>query len=88
MENNTKNSVVEGIAASVESTGGDAFFAPQTTGDSVQYVGADSGQGPVTAAEVERIVRAVFSEMKIYVVESDITDAQNAVKAVVEQSRF
>lgn len=49
---------------------------------------AGIGQHPVTAAEVEAIVRRVLSELRVYVLESDITQAQNAVRGVVEQSYF
>lgn len=48
----------------------------------------DDGQHPVTAAEVEAIVRSVLSELRVYVLEADITQAQNAVRGVVEQSYF
>ena len=37
---------------------------------------------------VEDIVRDVLSSLKIYVVESEITDAQNSVRAVVEQAKL
>lgn len=43
---------------------------------------------PVTAAEVAAIVRDVVSQMRVYVLESDITAAQNAVRGVVEQTYF
>lgn len=43
---------------------------------------------PVTAAEVEDIVRRVLAGTTLYVLESDITQAQNAVKGVVEQTFF
>lgn len=49
---------------------------------------AQDDSRPVTAAQVAAIVRQVISEMKIYVLESDITEAQNAVKGVVEQTYF
>ena len=50
--------------------------------------GIGTGQHPVTAAEVEAIVRRALSELRVYVLESDITQAQNAVRGVVEQSYF
>ena len=51
--------------------------------------GAEEGAGrPVTAAEVEDIVRRVLAGTTLYVLESDITPAQNAVKGVVEQTFF
>ena len=51
--------------------------------------GAEEGAGrPVTAAEVEDIVRRVLAGTTLYVLESDITQAQNAVKGVVEQTFF
>ncbi len=50
--------------------------------------GAQSALRPVTAAEVEEIVRRVLSETTVYVLESDITEAQQAVKGVVAQTYF
>ena len=38
--------------------------------------------------EVEDIVRRVLAGTTLYVLESDITQAQNAVKGVVEQTFF
>ena len=46
------------------------------------------GAHSVTAAEVEEIVRRVLAGTKLYVLEADITEAQNAVKGVVEQTFF
>lgn len=42
----------------------------------------------LTAADVEAIVLKTLSALRIYVVEADITAAQNSVRAVVEQSTF
>lgn len=44
--------------------------------------------GYVTVGQVAEIVRRALSEIRIYVLESDITDAQNSVKAIVQQSLF
>lgn len=62
------------------------------SGQWTPYSGAireeQDGNRPVTAAEVAAIVREVMAEMRIYVLESDITEAQNAVKGVIEQTYF
>lgn len=50
--------------------------------------GAAADGKPVTAAEVAAIVREALAELRVYVLESDITDAQNAVRAVVEKAKF
>lgn len=39
-------------------------------------------------SEIHRIVNDRLSELRVYVLESDITDAQQAVKSVVEQASF
>ena len=49
--------------------------------------GAEEGAGrPVTAAEVEDIVRRVLAGTTLYVLESDITQAQNAVKVLENEA--
>lgn len=42
----------------------------------------------IAIREIADAVRAVLSEVRVYVLESDITDAQSAVKAIVERSSF
>ena len=42
----------------------------------------------ITAKEIAEAVAAALGSLRVYVVESDITDAQNSVRAVVEQSTF
>lgn len=54
----------------------------------MEYKGTDSNECPVTAAQVEEIIRAALAGLRVYVLESDITDAQNAVRAVVEKTVF
>lgn len=48
----------------------------------------DRPSAGITAQEVAEIVAKVLGSLRVYVVESDITDAQNSVKTVVEQSTF
>jgi hypothetical protein len=43
---------------------------------------------PLTAEDVAAMIAGAISQIKIYVVESEITAAQNSVKAIVEQSTF
>lgn len=47
-----------------------------------------STQQPATAADVEAIVREALTGMRVYVLESDITSAQEAARAAVRQSYF
>lgn len=80
------------------SEGASGFFDTTMNGGQAEWpipseaaesrAGGDDLNRPVTAAEVAAIVREVMSELKIYVLESDITAAQNAVKGVVEQTYF
>ncbi len=42
----------------------------------------------MTTEEVVALIAAAISQIKVYVVESEITDAQNNVKAIVEQATF
>ncbi len=42
----------------------------------------------LTAADVAEMIAGALSQIKVYVVESEITAAQNNVKAIVEQSTF
>lgn len=43
---------------------------------------------PLTAEDVAAMIAAALSQIKVYVVESEITAAQNSVKTIVEQSTF
>lgn len=43
---------------------------------------------PLTAEEVADIVIRTLGSIKVYVVESEITRAQEAVRTVVESSRY
>ena len=43
---------------------------------------------PATIADVFEIVKQLLSEMDIYVLESDITNAQNSVKNTIKQTSF
>ncbi len=43
---------------------------------------------PLTAEDVAAMIAGALSQIKVYVVESEITAAQESVKAVIEQSTF
>lgn len=43
---------------------------------------------PALAKEVAQMIAAAIAQIKVYVVESEITDAQNQVKTIVERSTF
>ena len=64
-----------------------AVFTTMYGTQEAEWPAAGAGR-PVTAAEVEDIVRRVLAGTTLYVLESDITQAQNAVKGVVEQTFF
>lgn len=42
----------------------------------------------ITIAEAVELITKTIGALRIYVVEADITEAQNAVRAIVEQSKF
>ncbi len=48
----------------------------------------DSRPNSITQSEIEQIVDQKISSLKVYVLESDITEAQKAVKSVVELASF
>ena len=48
----------------------------------------DQAGAQITVAELARVIAQSLSSLRVYVVESDITDAQNSVKAVVDQATF
>lgn len=48
----------------------------------------DSRPNTITQSEIEQIVDQKISSLKVYVLESDITEAQKAVKSVVELASF
>jgi hypothetical protein len=43
---------------------------------------------PITRAEVQELIAQALSSLRVYVVESDITAAQQAVRTIVEQANF
>ena len=49
---------------------------------------SDSRPNTITQSEIEQIVDQKISSLKVYVLESDITEAQKAVKSVVELASF
>ena len=42
----------------------------------------------ITLAQLSEAIASALRSVKIYVVESEITEAQRAVRAVVEESQF
>lgn len=48
----------------------------------------DSRPNSITQSEIEHIVDQKISSLKVYVLESDITEAQKAVKSIVELASF
>lgn len=48
----------------------------------------DSRPNTITQSKIEQIVDQKISSLKVYVLESDITEAQKAVKSVVELASF
>lgn len=75
-----------GVNAAVLSTTSEGGYTGHTDPDGAA-VSYDNSR-PVTAAEVAAIVSDVLSQMRVYVLESDITAAQNAVRGVVSQTYF
>lgn len=51
---------------------------------------ADVGDAdrPITYAEAAELIAQSIASLRVYVAESDITEAQEAVKAIVEKSTF
>lgn len=80
------------LAGSEDGQGWERFAAsasPDAGAGSLSAVNYEyGGDRPVTAAEVAEIVREALAGLRVYVLESDITDAQNAVRAVVEKTVF
>ncbi len=67
------------------------FYSSSTLGVVDRAFTEESGAGggnALTADDVARIVGNALASMRVYVVESDITAAQNSVRAVVEQATF
>lgn len=60
----------------------------ETTGQEHQAETGMTQVKPVTAEEIAEIVVRAIGSLRIYVLESDITEAQNNVKAVAEQASF
>lgn len=63
---------------------------PANTDDSSIYPSDASGisTAPVTRNEIEELLDRKLSTLKVYVLESEITEAQQAVKSIVELSSF
>ncbi|MCL2560881.1 MAG: hypothetical protein FWE10_00975 [Rikenellaceae bacterium] len=61
--------------------GGDVDFL---TDDAV----APEKESTLTAEDIAAIVHSALASLRVYVVESDITAAQNSVRAVVEEATF
>lgn len=65
----------------------DAGAWPEAGADADADADGDAGRY-ATVAQVEQIVRSAIASLRVYVVESDITAAQNSVRAIVEQATF
>lgn len=63
---------------------------PANTDDASIYPSDASGisTAPVTRNEIEELLDRKLSTLKVYVLESEITEAQQAVKSIVELSSF
>lgn len=48
----------------------------------------ETAERTVTYSEVMELIARSLASLRIYVVESDITDAQNSVRAIVEKATF
>lgn len=70
------------------------FYSNSTLGAVAGAFGGDeeaacvAAEKTLTAADVAEIVNSALASLRVYVVESDITSAQNSVRAVVEQATF
>lgn len=77
-------------------SGGGGFVSDSSLGGAVSYgggqteniAGQDIVQQQVTAGQIAEIIGSALSSLRVYVVESDITNAQNNVRAIVEESVF
>ncbi len=49
---------------------------------------AETADRPVTYSETVELIAQSLASLRIYVVESDITDAQNSIRAIVEKASF
>ncbi len=49
---------------------------------------AEMTDRPITYVEAVELIAQSLASLRIYVVESDITDAQNSVRAIVEKASF
>lgn len=69
--------------------GVDGFFSENlpVTGQKSDFLQNESGRIALQQT-VRQVVEDKLSELKVYVLESDITDAQQAVKTVVKQATF
>ena len=69
--------------------GVDGFFSENlpVTGQESDFLQNESGRIALQQT-VRQVVEDKLSELKVYVLESDITDAQQAVKTVVKQATF
>jgi hypothetical protein len=48
----------------------------------------ESTDTPITRAEVSEMISEALAGLRVYVTESDITAAQQAVRTIVEQASF
>lgn len=67
---------------------GSAVSLDETAGEARRGVESAAAAAPLTAADVAEIVVRTLGSIRIYVVESDITEAQQSVRTVVESARY
>lgn len=53
-----------------------------------ETAGNEVAANMMTADQIAEIIAKTIASLKVYVVESEITDAQNSVKVAVEQATF
>lgn len=78
------------VASSVE-RGGMVADSPIPSGDTPSVEAHSQGKDIVlhlTLSQLSEAIAAALGSVKIYVLESDISEAQRAVRAVVEESQF
>lgn len=48
----------------------------------------DDADQPITRTEAAELIAQAIASLRVYVAESDITQAQDAVKAIVDKATF
>lgn len=78
--------------SSLQNQGGSSLFAPITGAVDPRSLVADRNDDQNNSSpsyeQVMQMIDRSISQMKVYVVESEITDSQLSIKTVVEQASF